>query len=305
MRHLSLLIFDLDNTIYDWYSAFLPAFYEMVSVAAGDLKCERETLLDELQQVHIRHHDVEHPFSLAETSTVRHMMQIRGEDKVWALLDPAFHAFNATRKANLKLFPGTMKALNAFLERQIRLVAYTDSTYYAARGRIERLGLSDVFEKIYCREKGQSIVPQRYAKASPSAITDKVVQIPSHESKPNPRVLGDIVCAHNQRISEVGYVGDSLAKDVLMAKRAGCFAVWAKYGAHTDRAMYERLIRISHWTPDDIQREKNHAIEAKDIQPDFICEHSLEELVAFVADEAALHTAGHERYSAGRSPPMS
>ncbi len=63
-----------------------------------------------------------------------------------------------------------------------------------------------------------------------------------------------------------------------------------------DRAMYVRLIRISHWTPEDIQREKNYAIEAKDIQPDFICEHSLEELVAFVADEDALHAAGHERH---------
>ncbi|OSJ19973.1 hypothetical protein BST63_00440 [Bradyrhizobium canariense] len=80
-------------------------------------------------------------------------------------------------------------------------------------------------------------------------------------------------------ISEVAYVGDSLSKDVLMAKRADCFAVWAKYGAHTDRSMYDRLIRISHWTADDIRREKNYATEAKGIEPDFICERSIAELL--------------------------
>ena len=64
-----------------------------------------------------------------------------------------------------------------------------------------------------------------------------------------------------------------------MAKRADCFAVWAKYGAHTNREMYERLIRISHWTADDIQREKNYAVEAKNITPDFVCERSIVELV--------------------------
>ncbi|WP_244561104.1 hypothetical protein [Bradyrhizobium canariense] len=64
-----------------------------------------------------------------------------------------------------------------------------------------------------------------------------------------------------------------------MAKRADCFAVWAKYGAHTDRSMYDRLIRISHWTADDIRREKNYATEAKGIEPDFICERSIAELL--------------------------
>jgi len=40
-----------------------------------------------------------------------------------------------------------------------------------------------------------------------------------------------------------------------MAKAAGCFAVWAKYGAHTAPAMYERLVRVSHWTPEDVSRK--------------------------------------------------
>jgi len=279
IRRFSLLIFDLDNTIYDWYSAFLPAFYEMVEIASQVLNCDREIVLDELQQVHRVHHDVEHPFSLIETTTVQRVIREMGEEKVWSLLDPAFHAFNTIRKSNLTLFPGTLEALNIFSNRGIQLVAYTDSKYFAAWGRIERLGLSELFEKVYCRERGNSPLPRHRDRAMRLPPMGKVVQIPSHESKPNPRVLADIVAGQNQLMSEVGYVGDSLAKDILMAKRAGCFAIWAKYGAHTDRVMYERLIRVSHWTAEDIQREKNYALEAESIKPDFVCERSLDELV--------------------------
>jgi FMN phosphatase YigB (HAD superfamily) len=279
MSRFPLFIFDLDNTVYDWYSAFLPAFYEMVRVASGLLDCDQEQLLTELKQIHIKHHDVEHPFSLVETSTVQKLIEVRGRDAVWKLLDPAFHAFNKLRKENLKMFPGSLETLVELRSRGIELVAYTDSTYFAAYGRVERLGLSDLFTRVYCRERGRSRLPERVARSDQHNAQDKVVEIPSHESKPNPRVLLDIVTKQNFVMSQVAYVGDSLSKDVLMAKRANCFAVWAKYGAHTDREMYERLIRISHWTVEDIQREKNYAVEAENITPDFVCERSMAELV--------------------------
>jgi phosphoglycolate phosphatase len=64
-----------------------------------------------------------------------------------------------------------------------------------------------------------------------------------------------------------------------MAKRAGCYSVWAKYGVRRDPLMYEKLIRISHWTSEDIARERNFAQEASTINPDFTCEKSLLELL--------------------------
>ncbi|WP_156898637.1 HAD hydrolase-like protein [Bradyrhizobium erythrophlei] len=51
------------------------------------------------------------------------------------------------------------------------------------------------------------------------------------------------------------YIGDSLAKDVKMARAAGCFAIWAKYGVSKDEDMYAKLVKISHWSEDDIARD--------------------------------------------------
>jgi FMN phosphatase YigB (HAD superfamily) len=280
MRRFSLFIFDMDNTLYDWYAAFLPAFYEMVNIASQKLHCDREELLSQMQEVHIRHHDVEHPFSLAETRIVQNRMATDGPDNVLKLIDSAFHAFNHLRKHNLKLFPDVLETLEELRSRNIELIAYTDSTYFAALGRIERLGLSTMFARVYCRERGQNSLPSHFMQKQVSS--NKVVEIPSHQSKPNPVVLSDIVTAQRHDMSNAAYVGDSLAKDVLMANRAGCYAVWAKYGAHTDAKMYESLIRISHWTVDDIQNEMNYAREAKSVVPDFICERSITELLGLL-----------------------
>jgi hypothetical protein len=64
-----------------------------------------------------------------------------------------------------------------------------------------------------------------------------------------------------------------------MAKKAGCFSIWAKYGVRRNPEMYERLVRISHWTEDDIKRERDFAAEASEINPDFICEKSISEVL--------------------------
>ncbi|WP_082613636.1 HAD family hydrolase [Bosea sp. Root483D1] len=278
MSKFSLVVCDLDNTIYDWYSAFLPAFYEMSRIAAEILNCDLDTLLEQLRQVHIRHADVEHPFSLLETKIVQERAELEGQDTILTLLDEAFHAFNRIRKANLKPFPGSIEALRYLSDSDIKIIAYTDSKFFAAAGRVERLNIGEIFSKIYCREKGVSIIPSNYAGTKKYKIASKIFEIPSHEMKPNPKILLEIASVENVNIDKVIYVGDSISKDILMAKRAGCFAVWAKYGTHTDREMYEKLVRISHWTQSDIDREKNYAVEAKTVVPDFVCERSLDEI---------------------------
>ncbi len=49
MRRVDLAVFDLDNTLYNWYASFLPAFYSMVDVAADLLHCDKELLLTQLK----------------------------------------------------------------------------------------------------------------------------------------------------------------------------------------------------------------------------------------------------------------
>ena len=253
----------------------------MVDVATSILACNREILLDELRAVHVKHHDVEHPFSLIETNTVQVIVRERGLAEASRILDPAFHAFNKARKDNLALFPEVRYTLDELRSRQIRLVAFTDSSYFATLRRVRQLDLTKVFEHIFCRAKGQITVP--FSGQSPEDnLAAIVTELPANETKPNPAVLIDIAKAEGTPPSSIAYIGDSISKDILMARKAGCFSIWAKYGVHSDPAMYERLVRISHWTDQDIRRERNFAKEASTIMPDFTCEKSIAELLAIL-----------------------
>lgn len=279
MKRADLAIFDLDNTLYDWYSAFIPAFYGMVDEAVVILGCHREELLDQLRDVHVKNYDVEHPYSLFETPIAQSFLTTLGRDGLWKLLDPAFHVFNKIRKQRLTLYPGVLETLVAMRRRQIKLVAFTDSKYFAALGRIERLGLASHFSRIYCRQRSEFDTPSprndRYLQFS-----KLVEELPPDELKPNPEVLRDITRREATPLSLTAYIGDSIAKDIFMAQSAGCFSIWAKYGSHVDDQMYDSLVRISHWSASDIAREKRFAKETHGVVPDFTCEKNISEVLS-------------------------
>jgi phosphoglycolate phosphatase len=58
------------------------------------------------------------------------------------------------------------------------------------------------------------------------------------------------------------------------------FAVWAAYDAEHSAAMYEALVRISHWTPQEVARERQLRIEAKAITPDFVAHREFAEVLS-------------------------
>jgi phosphoglycolate phosphatase len=64
------------------------------------------------------------------------------------------------------------------------------------------------------------------------------------------------------------YVGDSLIRDVAMAKRADVFAVWARYGTIYDPSLWDLLVAVTHWTPADVEREAQLRHSFKNVQPD-------------------------------------
>ena len=280
MDNKKLLVCDLDNTLYDWVGYFVPLFYRMVEMVVEITHCERESLLDDLRSVHQKYGDSEQPFALLETDTIRRVYRNMAADMVMQMLDPAFHAFNSARKKNLKLHPHVRETLELLRTSGIKLVAHTESKLYGVVDRMRRLELSEYFAKIYCRERSVSLYPENHARDGwlENFPMGKVVELSHHQSKPNPDVLQEICAGEGIPVEDAAYVGDSVARDMLMAKRAGVFAIWAAYGAEHSSAMYGALVRISHWTPEEVARERGLKDEAKAIQPDYIARSSFAEV---------------------------
>ncbi len=267
---IRLLITDLDNTLYDWLSSFVPAFYAMITVAAEILSVDREQLLDEMKAVHQRHHNSERPFALLETVTVTSRYPQLTPLARKNLLEEAFTEFNSVRRANLKLYPGVRETLKAIRQTGCLIVAHTEA---AAENSMHRLELLDLIEDIGCLYAPRSKSPGHPDPKKPGIeerYRGMLYLLPSDHRKPSPEVLRDICARHGVSVEETLYVGDSLPRDIAMAKGAGALAAWARYGARRDSQLWQRLVRVTHWTEADVAHEKQLQDETKNVQPDVI-----------------------------------
>ena len=280
-----LLITDLDNTLYDWVTFFALAFDAMVEGLVDVLEVDREQLLDEFKVVHERLGSSEHPYATFELPSVRERFPGASGSELAEALDLPLHRFNSARKSHLQLYPGVRETLEALDRAGIPVVGHTEAALPNAWYRLERLGIAAQFKHLYVLEG--SPVHHPYPDRIRSNLTpDGVVRVvPRPERKPNPGLLLDICRREGVLPAEAVYVGDSLSRDITMAHDAGVVAVWARYGVQYDPRLWAILVRVTHWTPEDVEREK--AIGQRKAEPDAIIDKFSEILPLFEGDGLA------------------
>ena len=88
--------------------------------------------------------------------------------------------------------------------------------------------------------------------------------------KPNVEVLHSILDGQGCEPEESVYLGDSLMKDIVMAQAAGVLDAHAEYGLVQHRDEYDLLRRVTHWTDEDVAREKALATPTV-VRPTVVC----------------------------------
>ncbi len=283
---IHLVVTDLDNTLYDWVSAFVPPFYAMVEKASEILEVDPEQLLDELKVVHQRHHNSEHPFALLETVTVQKQFPRKSRSELREILNDAFYSFNKLRKRNLKLYSGVSKTLDEIHSRGCRIVAHTEARRENILHRIKLLDLHKhkVIEQFYtsCSRLSNEDHPDPKPRSNYDGIIELVQSLPQGHNKPNPEVLRAICNDHDTPVENTLYIGDSLIKDIAMAKMAGAHSALAAYGKKFDTCNWEKLVRITHWTQEDADQEMQLKEQFQYVKPDIeLCESFAEILEHF------------------------
>jgi phosphoglycolate phosphatase len=266
---IRLVVTDLDNTLYDWVTFFATAFYEMVDVAVTLLDVDREQLLDELRDVHRKYHNSEYPFALLETKSVRARFQGASRPELAAKMDAAFHAFNAARNRTLVLYPKVEDTLAQLRDRGVPVVAHTEATEANAQFRLGKLGVAKYIERLYALEHlGEAHPTPEQIQQVDGVQTIRLIR--PDERKPDPRVLRDISRDVGIPLAETLYVGDSIVRDVGMAKDAGALAAWAQYGTQFQPMHWTALVRITHWTDEDIRRADVDRKRLGATKPDYV-----------------------------------
>lgn len=255
----SLLVTDLDNTLYDWFKIWHGSFEPMLQEILRISGVPEAKLREEIRTVHQRRGTSEYSGLLLELPSLGelHPGEVLGE--VYAT---AIAAFRDGRKKTMALYPGVMETLTAVKKAGVRIVAYTESLAFYTSLRLRWFELDGVIDVLYSPADHEfpagttrDDLRKRPAESYELQKTEPR-HTPKGHLKPDIEVLTTIVDQSGCDLSEVVYVGDSLMKDVAMAQSVGVIDVWAEYGVAQDEEGYDLLRSVSHWTQADVDRER-------------------------------------------------
>lgn len=266
---MKLLITDLDNTLYDWVSFYSQSFSAMAEELSKEINVPLDILLSEYKVIHQRFGNSEKPFATLELPSVISYFGTKDKILLQKKLTRVFSAFSSKRNHTLKLYPTVRDTLNILRERGVKIVGHTESLEYNSLYRLYKLDVIDFFDHLYTIEDNHNLHPNPKNAKVISVKDDFIIRLSSAESKPNPKLLEHICLTENVDIKDAVYVGDSITKDISMAKSIGMKAVWARYGRQFAPELWEILVKITHWTDKDVEREEQLKESFSRVKPDY------------------------------------
>ena len=266
---MKLLITDVDNTLYDWVSFYSQSFSAMAEELSKEINVPLDILLSEYKVIHQRFGNSEKPFATLELPSVISYFGTNDKILLQKKLTRVFSAFSSKRNHTLKLYPTVRDTLNILRERGVKIVGHTESLEYNSLYRLYKLDVIDFFDHLYTIEDNHNLHPNPKNAKVISVKDDFIIRLSSAESKPNPKLLEHICLTENVDIKDAVYVGDSITKDISMAKSIGMKAVWARYGRQFAPELWEILVKITHWTDKDVEREEQLKESFSRVKPDY------------------------------------
>lgn len=283
-KTIDTVILDLDNTIFDWfavwYASFRPIYDDIINIS-GKSASEVEA---SIRKVHQQHRTSEYTFLLEELDLLEAQ---RANASIRDVFHDAVEKSRAGRDQTLKLYPSVFPSLWDLKQKGTKIVAYTESMGFYSAYRLKRFGLDGVIDILFSPQDhevpaGVSIEKlRRHPDEFYQLQVTQVRHTPPGELKPNPRVLLDILKTIGATADRCVYIGDSLFKDVAMARDVGVLDVHAQYGESQRKPEYKLLQNVSHWTQEDVEREAAITSKGLSFTPSVVLKDSFAEIFMY------------------------
>lgn len=290
MSTKSLLITDLDNTLWDWFAAWHASFSALLTNLERLSGIPASQLEPEIRRIHQLRGTSEYSYLLNEIPS---LLEASGDIDPLTRYDEAVHAQNSARIENTHLYPGVESTLLELRSRGFMVVAFTESVAYWTEWRIRHTGLDGLIDVLYSapdHDLPTGVTFESLRRGQPDDYGLKSTEhrhIPKGEVKPSEIILRSILKDCDKTPEEAIYVGDSKMKDIAMAQSVDVTDVHAKYGEPQQRPEYALLQRVSHWPDRDVQREQ-HLTKSREVSPTHVLNDGFDGLLDLLDTEGAL-----------------
>lgn len=270
------LLLDLDNTLYDWVAYFAPALRGMCRALSEESGITSETLFNEFRAVFKLHGTVEYSFALQELPSLMALHPDESSTDLVSRYRQVIEVFQHRRRVFLRPYPGVRSGLLALRDAGFSIFGVTDSRRFQAENRLRQLRLDRLLDGLFSAPDHSvpdaetvAVIRQKPSEYYTSNIRSVSV-LPTGVRKPAPEVLAFVSKVLELDLEACIYVGDSLAKDVAMAQRAGVYDCWAEYGARVSPLDFSTVVRVTDWPRSAVTEALNPSPERLRVFPSFV-----------------------------------
>lgn len=256
----SLIVTDIDNTLFDWVSYYVNSLEKMFDFLDQRFGLDRDLLAAEARDLFEKEDSIEYPFIVQSLPSVLELFAGDIERLLSEAVRPARDIFKKSALTYLVPYPGVTSTFDYLQKRwpELPLVALTDAPRYVAMWKLNKLGLLHRFAAIYGRsdprlpvdlESAKIRVPpdllMKHLRPNHFDFKGKIRVLPEEYEKPGPHgfkmILMDFDCEELEKRKHVLWIGDNLRKDVGLGKQLKVNTFWAAYGADVAPELMKRL----------------------------------------------------------------
>lgn len=274
---ITLMIVDIDNTLFDWFAFWYSSFSAMVDAVLARANIDREILLQEIRAVHQKHGTTEYSWILQELPSI----SVLPDERQREIINAGRIAYRDARQRTSYLYASVDVTLLEIKRKGAHIVGFTESQSFYTIQRLLGFGLDGVLDALYCREEHSRPpnVDLETVRSRPheSYVLRKtrLVELATHNRKPDPEILLRIARDFHAPLDNVLYVGDSKMKDIYMAQQARVHDAHAEYGQAMYKEGYDLLRAVSSWSSDEIAKE---VVMEQAVTPTVVLRHGLAEI---------------------------
>ena len=252
-----LVITDVDGTLASFWDYFVPAIRDFIREISQRTDKSYHELARDIGHVIERRGTHEYPWLLEETGFAWSNFEDEPEEFIEQFVKPFWESVDENRAKYLRPYPMVLETLEALKRKGVKVVALSDAPEYMARVRNKQI-FDGLLDAVYSLE---TVEPEKDDPFRPISFThgrERVAKLrketadlqtrlhilPFSYEKPCPIGLDQVLKDFDVYPQETLFIGDSLAKDGIVAASRGIRFLWAHYGSSLP-AEYEEMINYS------------------------------------------------------------